>query len=165
MTRIEIVRSKTETGFITESVRYQAQRCEGCPLRGCCFKGKGNRTIEVNYRMKKYREQARERLLSEEGVKHRGRRCIEPEAVFGQMKYDMAYERFRHFGMDKVKMDFAFFAIAFNMKKMCKIAEKQRQNRIKKASHVIFFMFCAFPLRENRIFDWKNPKMHFYEFR
>lgn len=31
----------------------------------------------------------------------------------------MAYKRFRHFGKDKVTMDFAFFAIAFNIKKMC----------------------------------------------
>ena len=58
-------------------------------------------------------------MLSEEGIKHRGRRCIEPEAVFGQMKYNMTYRRFRHVGEDKVTMDFAFFAIAFNIKKMC----------------------------------------------
>ncbi|MCI5930071.1 MAG: transposase, partial [Prevotella sp.] len=38
--------------------------------------------------------------------------------VFGQIKYNMAYRRFRHIGVDKVKMDFAFFAIAFNIKKM-----------------------------------------------
>ena len=31
----------------------------------------------------------------------------------------MNYKRFRHFGKDKVLMDFAFFAIAFNIKKMC----------------------------------------------
>ena len=30
----------------------------------------------------------------------------------------MAYRRFRHIGVNKVKMDFAFFAIAFNIKKM-----------------------------------------------
>lgn len=30
----------------------------------------------------------------------------------------MAYRRFRHFGKDKVTMDFAFFAIAFNLKKL-----------------------------------------------
>ena len=30
---------------------------------------------------------------SEEGIRHRGRRCIEPEAVFGQMKHNMAYRR------------------------------------------------------------------------
>ena len=64
------------------------------------------------------------KTTAEEGIKHRGRRCIEPEAVFGQMKYDMAYKRFRHFGIDKVKMDFAFFAIAFNLKKMCSTMTK-----------------------------------------
>ena len=32
--------------------------------------------------------------------------------------YNMHYKRFRHFGKDKVTMDFAFFATAFNIKKM-----------------------------------------------
>ena len=36
-------------------------------------------------------------LTSEEGLKHRSQRPIEPEAVFGQMKADMHYKRFRHF--------------------------------------------------------------------
>lgn len=31
----------------------------------------------------------------------------------------MAYRRFRHFGKDKVTMDFALFAIALNIKKLC----------------------------------------------
>lgn len=50
---------------------------------------------------------------------------IEPEAVFGQMKQDKHYKRFRHFGKDKVTMDFAFFAIAFNIKKMAAKQIKQ----------------------------------------
>lgn len=125
MTRIGTKHGKTASGYTTESARYQAQRCEGCPLRGSCFKAQGNRIIEVNHRLNQYKRKARERLTSEEGVKHRGRRCIEPEAVFGQMKYNMAYRRFRHVGKDKVTMDFAFFAIAFNIKKMCaKIAKE-----------------------------------------
>ena len=41
----------------------------------------------------------------------------------------MNYKRFRHLGMNKVKMDFAFFAIAFNIKKMCsKINKKARES-------------------------------------
>lgn len=36
---------------------------------------------------------------------------------------------FRHFGMDKVKMDFAFFAIAFNIKKMCSKINKKKQEK------------------------------------
>ena len=35
------------------------------------------------------------------------------------------YKRFRHFGIDKVKVDFAFFAIAFNLMKMCKITKNK----------------------------------------
>ena len=85
MSRIGTARSKTESGYITEAARYRAQRCEGCPLRGSCFKASGNRVIEVNHRVREYRRKARERLTSEEGVRHRGRRSIEPEAVFGQM--------------------------------------------------------------------------------
>jgi hypothetical protein len=117
--RIGTRMGRTASGYVTRSARYRAQRCEGCPLRCRCFKARGNRTIEVNYRLNGYKRKAREKLTSDEGIRQRGRRCIEPEAVFGQMKYDMAYKRFRHFGKDKVTMDFAFFAIAFNLKKMC----------------------------------------------
>ena len=119
MNRIGLKKGKTDSGYVTESIRYQAVRCEGCPLRGQCFKAKGNRIIEVNHRLNEYKRQAREKLTSEDGIKHRGRRSIEPEAVFGQMKYNMQYRRFRHFGKDKVTMDFVFFAIAFNIKKLC----------------------------------------------
>lgn len=119
MKRIGSRRGKTESGYVTESACYRAQRCEGCPLRCLCFKAEGNRIIEVNHRLNAYKKEAKQRLTSEEGIKHRGKRCIEPEAVFGQMKYNMQYKRFRHIYKDKVTMDFAFFAIAFNIKKMC----------------------------------------------
>ena len=135
MKRTGVRHSKTESGYITESIAYRAARCEGCPLRCMCFSSKSpRRTIEVNQRLKEYKQKARERLTSEKGIKHRGQRCIEPEAVFGQIKYDMGYKRFRHFGKDKVTMDFAFFAIAFNIKKMCakiknqKMTDKNYQN-------------------------------------
>lgn len=118
MSRIGQRRVKTASGYVSERHRYQAKNCNGCPLRSLCFKAEGNRIIERNHRLEKYKRQAFNLLTSDEGLKQRGRRCIEPEAVFGQMKFDMAYRRFRHFGKDEVTMDFAFFAIAFNLKKM-----------------------------------------------
>ena len=153
MERIGTVKSKTESGYVTESIRYKAQRCEGCPLRGSCFKAKGNRIIEVNHRLNEYRKKAKERLTSQEGIKYRGQRCIEPEAVFGQMKYNMAYKRFRHFGLDKVKMDFAFFAIAFNLKKMCSKMDKSAkfgENNPPQSSFLLLFLFIP---SEDRIFE------------
>lgn len=157
MERIGTATAKTESGYTTESVRYKAQRCEGCPLRGSCHKAKGDRIMEVNHRLAEYRRKARERLTSEEGVKHRGRRCIEPEAVFGQMKYNMAYRRFRHFGMDKVKMDFAFFAIAFNLKKMCSQMAKQTRNGGNTPKSGLFLLIFWIIRSENRKF-WENPQ-------
>ena len=125
MTRAGTRHDKTGRGYRTESAIYRAQRCEGCPLRWGCYKKKrGDREIEVNHRLMEYKRKARERLTSEKGLEHRSRRPIEPEAVFGQMKYNMQYKRFRHFGKDKVTMDFAFFAIAFDIKKM---AAKRRE--------------------------------------
>ncbi len=147
MTLVGKTHGKTTSGYITESNRYRAKRCEGCPLRSQCFKAKGNRTIEVNHRLLEYKRKARERLNSEEGLVHRSKRPIEPEAVFGQMKYNMAYRRFRHTGIDKVTMDFTFFAIAFNIKKMCtKIAKtaSKAANRTNNTQNTICFkIICA----------------------
>ncbi len=110
----------TDSSFVTYNAKYQAQRCEDHPLRSLCFKAKGDRIIEVNHQLEAYKQKARELLTFPKGIKHRGRRGIEPEAVFGQMKFNKAYKRFRHFGIDKIRMDFTFFAIALNIAKMCK---------------------------------------------
>lgn len=158
MRRIGTAHSKTASGYRSENARYRAQNCKGCPLRCLCYKAKGDqRIIEVNHRLNEYKRKARELLTSEEGLKHRGRRCIEPEAVFGQMKFNMAYRRFRHFGKDKVSMDFAFFAIAFNIKKMCSKIAKQTKNGGNTPYFGLHMPIYRFLSPENRIF-WKNPQ-------
>ena len=125
VSRTGTLQTRTEGGYISQSACYRAIRCKGCPLRCLCYKAKANqRAIRVNHRLNAYKRKACELLTSEEGIKERGRRCIEPEAVFGQMKSNMAYRRFRHMGKDKVVMDFTFFAIAFNIKKLCSMMRK-----------------------------------------
>lgn len=158
MTRIGTSHSRTTGGYRSESARYRAQNCNGCPLRCLCYKSKGDkRIIEVNHRLNEYRRKARELLTSEEGIRHRGRRCIEPEAVFGQMKFNMAYRRFRHFGKDKVSMDFAFFAIAFNIKKMCSKIAKQAKNGGNTPCFGLSIHISRLLSPDNRIF-WENPR-------
>ena len=109
--------TKSDSGYVSVITLYRAQRCEGCPLGGLCKKAKGNRTIYVNHKLNAYKKEAFLLLTSEEGMKHRSQRPIEPEAAFGQMKEDMHYKRFRHFGKDKVYMDIGLFGIGFNLKK------------------------------------------------
>ena len=156
MKRIGMKRSLTSNGFVTYSVRYQAERCDGCPLRGSCFKARGNRIIEVNHQLQHYKQKARELLTSEEGIKHRGRRCIEPEAVFGQTKYNKAYKRFRHFGKDKVNMDFAFFVIAFNIGKMC------RKTNLKELKAVMELLLVTFRCCIQVYIGYLKPNKSFY---
>ena len=159
MDRTGTSHKKTASGYRSENARYRAKRCEGCPLRCLCYKVRGDRrTILVNHRLNRYKKKARELLTSEEGVRHRGRRCIEPEAVFGQMKFNMAYRRFRHFGKDKVAMDFAFFAMAFNLKKMCSKMAKRTKDGGNTLSERLVWPVSRFLPSQNRTIR-KNPQL------
>ncbi|MCQ2222030.1 MAG: IS1182 family transposase, partial [Prevotella sp.] len=95
MTHIGRYQTTNGNGYTSTIDKYRAQNCEGCPLRCRCFQARGNRIIQVNHKLNSYKRKARERLLSEEGLKHRSRRPIEPEAVFGQIKFNKQYRRFR----------------------------------------------------------------------
>ena len=159
MERIGTRHGKTDSGYITESARYRARNCSGCPLRGQCFKAKGNRVIEVNHRLNAYKKKAAGLLTSEEGIRHRGRRCIEPEAVFGQIKNDMAYRRFRHFGKDKITMDFSFFAIAFNIKKLCKILLNGDYNNLQALIKRFFEWVLRLKLNSIAFLGYKQMKI------
>ncbi|WP_370627295.1 transposase, partial [Pontibacter sp. HSC-14F20] len=114
--------------------RYQARRCQGCPLRGQCFKGQGNRMIEVNHRLQRLKARARERLLSEEGVRHRRRRAIEPEAVFGQVKSNNRFTRFRLRTLAKAEVDFGLAALAHNLRKIAGKGGKAFQQALERTA-------------------------------
>lgn len=160
MSRTGTVQPRTEGGYISQSACYCAIRCKGCPLRCLCYKTKANqRTIRVNHRLNAYKRKACELLTSEEGIKERGRRCIEPEAVFGQMKSNMAYRRFRHMGKDKVVMDFTFFAIAFNIKKLCSMMRKVDKKGRKTSSYGKFMVIFICYMHKLEICQDKFEKM------
>lgn len=160
MSRTGTLQTRTEGGYISQSACYRAIRCKGCPLRCLCYKAKANqRTIRVNHRLNAYKRKACELLTSEEGIKERGRRCIEPEAVFGQMKSNMAYRRFRHMGKDKVVMDFTFFAIAFNIKKLCSMMRKVDKKRRKASSYGKFAVIFICYMHKLEICQDKFEKM------
>ena len=160
MSRTGTVQTRTEGGYISQSACYRAIRCKGCPLRCLCYKAKTNqRTIRVNHRLNAYKRKACELLTSEEGIKERGRRCIEPEAVFGQMKSNMAYRRFRHMGKDKVVMDFTFFAIAFNIKKLCSMMRNVDKKGRKASSYGKFAVIFICYIHKLEICQDKFEKM------
>ena len=131
MEKVGISTRKSERGYSSNITTYEAQNCNSCPLKCLCHNAKGNRRIEINHKLNQYRQKARNLLTSKEGMMHRKRRPIEPEAVFGQTKANKQYYRFRHFGLDKVKMDFAIFVIAFNIGKMYNKAKNSSKRQKK----------------------------------
>ena len=108
----------TASGYRQTVSIYRATRCEGCPLRGQCHKSKRNRQIEVNHTLDDYKAKARELLTSEQGLRHRSNRPIEPEAVFGQIKECGKFRRLRMKGLTGAKIEFGLKALAHNLRKL-----------------------------------------------
>lgn len=110
-------KQKTKSGFEQTLRRYQAIRCEGCPLRGGCHKAKGARIVEINFKSREYRQKAKERLESKQGVENRKQRSVDVEPVFGHIKYNRGFKRFMLRGSEKVKIETGLLAIAHNLLK------------------------------------------------
>ena len=108
----------TKNGYKQIKRLYQAQNCEGCPMRGACFKGKGNRIIEINPRLFRYKSIIRERLNSEKGKKYRSKRPVDVETVFGIIKNNQNFRRFMLRGMKKVEIEAGLLSLAHNIRKM-----------------------------------------------
>lgn len=120
MEKIGIGKRTSSNGYESQVSYYQAKRCEGCPLRGMCHQSKGNRRIEINHRLNELKQKARILLTSEKGLKHRSKRPIEVEAVFGQLKNNNKFNRFTMRGLEKVELEFLLMALGHNFRKMSK---------------------------------------------
>lgn len=115
-------------GYVSTVSRYKAQDCTGCPLRGMCYKGaRDQRVIEVNHRGNAYRAEAKALLTSERGLHHRSMRPIEPEAGFGDIKFNHGFKRFHLKSNSKVSVEFGLVAVAHNLRK-CIAIERKRSN-------------------------------------
>ncbi len=109
--------TKSKTGFIQTITKYQAANCNGCPLRGVCHKAKGNRVIEINHALRKYKQQVRQNLNSETGIYHRKKRGWDVEPVFANIKNNHGFKRFHLRGKEKVEIETGLLALAHNLRK------------------------------------------------
>ena len=76
--------------------------------------------IEFNHKLLVYKIRTKELLMSEEGLRHRSKRLVEVEAVFGQLKKNKMFNKFRMKGCKKVEIEFGLLAMAHNLLKMMK---------------------------------------------
>lgn len=163
--RLSFVKNITDTsdlGYVSTLSIYRAQNCSGCPMRGMCYQAQEDvRVIKVNHKNDAYRAKARERLDSEQGLYHRKKRAVEPEAVFGQIKYDHCFKRFRLKSTAKVSTEFGLVALAHNLRKYIARQARSAANELavvapiaavgsKIAAQGCFSLFFALLGRENK---------------
>ena len=73
---------------------------------------------EFSFELQRYRQQARDNLLSEQGMALRQQRSIEAETVFGDLKHNMSFRRFMLRGLKKVEIEWGLVCIAHNLRKL-----------------------------------------------
>ena len=126
MEHVDDMMVKSELGYVSIVSRYRAQNCSGCPMRGQCYKAEADRRIiEVNHRNRAYRRKVKELLTSERGLYHRSNRPIEPEAVFGNIKFNHGFRRFHLKSNEKVKVEFGLVALAHNLRKYIELTDRK----------------------------------------
>lgn len=116
-----IEKHKTKTNYVIERKVYECENCEGCPFAEECKKTDKNRKIYVSEKFERFKQQARDNLLSDKGLELRKKRSIEDESVFGDIKRNQSFRRFHLKGKEKVKTEFGIVSIAHNLRKIhCK---------------------------------------------
>lgn len=108
----------TENGYPTERRIYACDQCATCPLKPECTHAKGNRRIQMSFRLRDFRAQARDNLLSEQGRALRVRRATDVETVFGQIKHNQHFRRFLLRGLKKTSTEWGLLCLAHNMRKL-----------------------------------------------
>jgi len=111
-------RYQTSNGYISDRRVYFCKEYTGCEVRSKCTQSAVGRRAKMSLILRRFRQQAKERLQSEEGKRFRSQRLVEAEAVFGQVKHNRGFRRFLLRGLDKVSTEWGLVSIAHNVAKL-----------------------------------------------
>ena len=126
--------SKSKTGYVSKKTIYKCEDCSGCPYKGGCIKGNNckipleerTKTLQVARTFLKYRQEALERILSDEGIAFRINQSIQAEGSFGDLKQDMQFRRYVSKGTPNVLAESILLAMARNINKLHNKIQKGR---------------------------------------
>src|SRR3712207_3007716 len=163
-------------GFKRDFKIYECEDCSDCPYKKDCTKSKGNRKIQYNPVYEEFKADIRDKLLHDENfMKIYAKRKIEPETVFGNMKANLSFKKFRLRGNDKVKIEFGLMAMAHNIIKMALVIAKNMADDTKgstQKNRVYAFIFmciecvdpiwCGLPLRVSPFLTYTTCRCFVY---
>lgn len=102
---------------------YVIENCKRCRYQKACKEGVKDkkaifRCFDVSYEFWKGKTVARENLLTGKGIEMRVNRSSQVEGVFGIVKQDMQYDRFRRRGLDKVHVEMCLTLVGHLLRKL-----------------------------------------------
>ena len=100
---------------------YRGQECEGCALAKDCLVGSAKSRTVSRDQHEDLREAALARLKTEEGRKIYGRRSWLAETPYAFIKTVMGLRQFLLRGLDKVRMEWRWACMAYNLQKLVRI--------------------------------------------
>lgn len=110
---------KEKDGFTRTLKIYECENCSDCPFRSQCTKAKEghNRKIQINEKWEQQKEYIRQQLSEEKTGEIYGKRKIDVEPVFGNLKANLRFTRLSVRGKEKVKNELGFAFMAVNLRK------------------------------------------------
>lgn len=127
-----------KTGYLTEisgrhpkkkgGVFYLVEDCAGCEFMPYCRQfmkePKGDYKIfEVQTEFIRFKQEARDLLLTPEGIEMRVNRSCQAEGAFGSIKHNMAYDRFRRVSLEKVDAEMMLSCLGYNIRKLMRLID------------------------------------------
>lgn len=117
----------------SEAVFYKIEGCQHCNWMPYCkrFMGRQDdnfKVFEIVKDLERYKYQSQANLCSPKGIELRVNRSIQVEGVFGIVKQDYGYLRFRRRGLDKVSTESMLNYLGFNLAKLFRYYETRKLN-------------------------------------
>ena len=114
------------------AVFYRVDGCDGCAFMPYCRRYMNDKTgsfkiFEVSPEYQRYKQEARNMLLSVEGIEMRVNRSIQAEGAFGGLKQDLAYTRFRRISLEKVSLEVMLSCLGYNIRKYMRFIQKHTE--------------------------------------
>ena len=124
---IEIKKSKSKSGYISEKTIYGCKECENSRHRALFTQSQNGRRIQRATVFANFRNESLRNITTEKGILLRMNRSIQVEGAFGVLKQDYEFRRFLTRGNENVKIEMLLLCFAFNINKLHNKTLKRRR--------------------------------------
>lgn len=109
---------KSDAGYETTRRHYECEDCNNCPVKQDCTMSDGNRKTAFSPHLWQHKQRVKKLLSTESGDELKRKRGHEVETVFGQIKGNLGFKRFRTGGNEGVATEWGLLMMGYNMKNL-----------------------------------------------